>query len=233
MLYRGSAANSSALHALHNILQGSVLAVGWSPPAAAAAAGGEPSVQLHSLSADGTLLLWAALPLPLLELFPAGAARQGGGGVGGGGGIAAWGAAGGKLSKTLASPLDVGSRLGAAAVAAAAAGLPAALAALFPAASQQRQWLTAFALPPQDCVAQAARATGTAAGAGHLLAVACKGGALAVLQAAPAAAATVAAAAAAEVELKLLWVSGGSISSTTGLGEAVRWVSYWRSCLAN
>lgn len=170
----------------------------WTPaPAATPDAAEQPAVQLYSLSADGALLLWGPVPLPLVELFASGKAAGGSAGSS----AASWAAPAGRPAvAALASPLDLRTHLAAAAAegAAAASWL-----------SSQQLSITAFAVLPPGSPAAAA------AGGSHLLAVALAGGGLAVLSAGAAAPA------AGEPALRLLWASGGVAGAAH-----VRWVRF-------
>lgn len=181
-----------------SISQGAVADLCFVPaPSAAAAAAEQPGVQLYSLSADGALLLWGPLPLPLIELFSSSKAAAGAAGSS----AASWSAPGGKPgSAALASPVDLRSLLASAAAASAAAGGGAAASWL---ASQPQLSVTAFA------VAQPGSPAAAAAGSAHLVAVAVAGGGLAVLGAdAPSGAGG-------EPALRLLWASGGGAGAAT------------------
>ena len=180
-------------------LQGAIVDVRWVPAPSAPGAATAAAVQLYSLSADGTLLLWGPLPLQLSDLF-ASTKAGGGGGGGSSSSSSSWAAPGGRVAAALSSPVDVAARL------AAMAGE-----GLGPA--QQSLSVTAFAVLP-SASPDAPAAEGACR---DLLAVALKGGATAVLQSrGPAAAAAVAGG---EAPMQLLWSTDGSGSD----GAAIRW----------
>ncbi len=172
----------------------------WTPaPAALGPDGGEqPAVQLYSLSADGTLLLWGPVPLPLIDLFSSGKAA--GGSNASSSSAASWSAPASRPgAAALASPVDVRTHLAAAAAAAAAEG--GASAAWL--SSQPQLSVTAFA------VLQPGSPAADAAGGRHLLAIALAGGGVALFSA------TGAAAAGGEPLLRLLWANGGASGAPT------------------
>lgn len=181
------------------LLQGAIVDVCWARAAAPAGSDAAAGATLYSLSADGALLRWGPLPLPLSDLFTS---RKGGSGglaaaaaseASGGGG--SWAAPGGKPSAAaaaLASPADVRAQL--AAAAAAKGGAVDAAAWLGILQDQPPPPITAFAMhaPPGE------------GPQGHLLAVAVQGGGVAVLSAVG-------------PDAALLWASGGG-----GSGAPIR-----------
>lgn len=151
-----------------------------------AAQQGPPGLQLYSLSAEGGLLMWGPLQQPLADLF-----RSGQSGASGSAG-SSWAQPGSTLAALLGSPLDVRALL---AATAAAEGPPSEAATSWRAAEQPA--VVAVAL------LQAGSPAAEAAGAGgHLLAVAARDGALAVLHATPATAVG-------GLTLRLLWATPG------------------------
>lgn len=173
----------------------------WVPAPATSAA--EPAVQLYSLSADGALLLWGPVPLPLSDLFTSSKPASGAGSS-----STSWAAPGGKPA-ALGSPLDVGAQL---AAAAAAGDVPAGAASWLGSLQQQPQQqpaLTAFAVQPPGSQASLAAGSETAEGAScHVLAAAVHGGGVAVLLAGSASSA-----AGGAPSLRLLWASKASANA--------------------
>ncbi|KAL4424453.1 hypothetical protein ABPG77_006391 [Micractinium sp. CCAP 211/92] len=168
------------------------------------------ALQLYSLSADGTLLLWGPLPQPLPDLFPASKGHRPPGGDASG----SWAPPASKLAAALGGPLDVGAQLVAVAAAAAAAGAgPAAAAAACIGAAQPTVTAVAVAdLPTGSRLpVQASMAAAGAPGC-HLLAVATQRGAVVVLRVAPQMAGPAAA-----TSLELLWAAAGSGSPVSQL----------------
>lgn len=187
--------------------QAAVVDVRWAlaaplPVSAAEAAPPPSALQLYSLSADGTLLLWGPLPQPLPDLFPASKGHRGPSGAAGG----SWAPPASQLAAALGAPLDVGAQL---AAAGAGPGAVATAAACFGAAQPTLTALAVARLPaahpgPRLAAGAPISAAAAAPGSAHLLAVAARGGAVAVLRVTPPSAG-----AAGATSLELLWAAPG------------------------
>ena len=160
-------------------------------PTAPPLAGEQPAVQLYSLSADGALLLWGPVPLPLIDLSSSSKAASGSTGSS----AASWSAPGSKPTSH-AGPVDLRAHL------AAAAAIEGGGAATW-LSSQQQLSITAFA------VLQPGSPAAGAAGSSHLLAAAFAGGCVAVFGAASCVSGG------AEAALRLLWASSGAAGAAT------------------